>query len=160
MITYHKAKERFGQTIENRDEFIKNISFTIKKYLNDNDYDFIIYPESSSDFIEKIVNLTGIPSIKVYKNDIDVILNITNSMKLQKMERWSHIERIKNMGKTFKINALKATQRNKYEPYLFKPVSIPDGKGIIIDDSLFSGTTFRALEKVSGIKNWFAIFSK
>ena len=102
MITYHKAKERFGQTIENRDEFIKNISFTIKKYLNDNDYDFIIYPESSSDFIEKIVNLTGIPSIKVYKNDIDVILNITNSMKLQKMERGSHIERIKNMAKHLK----------------------------------------------------------
>ncbi len=132
----------------------------IKKYLHDNQYDYIVYPESSSDFIENIVLMTGVQAIKAYKNDIDVIKNITNSMNLQKMERASHLERIQNMGDTFKINALKATQRNKYEPYLFKPITIPVGKGIIIDDSLFSGTTFRALENVTGIKNWFAIFSK
>lgn len=89
-----------------------------------------------------------------------MILDITNNMKLQKMEKNSHMERIKNMGETFKINALKATQRNKYIPYLFKPATIPEGKGIIIDDSLFSGTTFRALENITGIKDYFAIFSK
>lgn len=104
--------------------------------------------------------MTDVMTIKAYKNDIETLFNITNSMKLQKMEKHSHLERIKNMGETFKINALKATQRSKYEPYLFKPIDIPKGKGIIMDDSLFSGTTFRALENITGIKNWFAIFSK
>jgi len=154
------VKERFGQTLENREEFIKDVSELIKNYLIINSYDFIVFPESSSDFIEKTVNQTGLPCIKVFKNNINEILECTKNMKLQKMERKSHLERIYNMGDTFKINALKASQRDKYEPYLFKHTTIPHGKGIIIDDSLFSGSTFKALKHTTGIDDWLAVFSK
>ncbi len=160
MITYHKVKERFGQTIENRDEFIKEIATLVREFLKNNGYDFIVFPESSSDFIEQTVKMTGISFIKVFKNDISNIMEYANTMKLQKMERKSHLERIEGMGQKFKINALKATQRNKYEDCLFKKTNIPEGKGIIIDDSLFSGTTFRALQNITEIKDWLAIFSK
>lgn len=151
-------KNKHGHIMEDRDIFIKNIVNEIKDFVNE--YDFIVYPQSSNDFVESVVIALNKNSIIVYKNSIEDILNNIDGLNLQKSEKNSHLERISNMDGAFKINSLKATQRRKYESLLFKKTKIMEGKGLIIDDSCFSGTTFNAIKLATGVTDCLAIFAK
>lgn len=65
-----------------------------------------------------------------------------------------------SMKDVFQINKMKATQRTKYESIIFEDVNLPEGKGLLIDDSYFSGTTYRSLIEKTGEIDFLAIFSK
>jgi len=158
MHLYYASKNKHGHIMEDRDVFIKNIVIQIKDFVNE--YDFIVYPQSSNDFVESIVLALNKESIIVYKNSIKDILTKIDDLNLQKSEKSSHLERILNMDGAFKINSLKATQRRKYESLLFKKTKVMEGKGIIIDDSCFSGTTFNAIKLATGVNDCLAIFAK
>lgn len=158
MHLYYSVKERHGHFLEDRELFIQNTANLLKEEIEK--YDFIVYPESSNLFLETLVAFFNIPSIKVYKNSIENILEKVDTLNLQKSEKESHLERIGNMNQSFKINSLKATQRRKYKELLFQETTIPEGNGVILDDSHFSGTTFDALIAVTGVKDCIAIFAK
>lgn len=158
MNIYYGCKLRHGKTVDDRDAFIQQVSESIRSFTAE--YDFIVYPESSSDFIQRVVEVQGKRQVIVPKNDVSHLLSLVEGMNLQKAERASHISRINEMGGSFKINSMKATQRDKYEPHLFQATTIPDGRGLIIDDSCFSGTTLRALRAATGVHDYLAIFSK
>ncbi|MEG0870533.1 MAG: hypothetical protein RSD49_01695 [Hafnia sp.] len=158
MNLYYGCKLRHGKTLSDRDAFIQQVIRDIKSFTAA--YDFIVYPESSSDFIQRVVSGQEKPRVVVSKNDVQYLLALVDGMNLQKAERASHIARIGEMGSSFKINAMKATQRDKYEPHLFKPANVPEGRGLIVDDSCFSGTTVRALRTATGVHDYLAIFAK
>lgn len=158
MIIYHSLKERFDYCLSNKEEFENNIFNDIKDFIGQ--YDFIVYPESSSKFIENIVKKFEIKKIKVNKRKINEVIKFCENLNLQKKEKESHLERLHKMKDVFKINQMKANQRLKYESVIFEDVTIPKGKGIIIDDSLFSGTTYRGLISVVGKLDFLSIFSK
>lgn len=158
MHLYYAAKNRHGYSIENRDKLIKEIIIMIKPFIEK--YDFIIYPQSSNDFLEKIITGLNKTKIMIEKHSIESLLGQIENLKLQKAEKISHMDRISNMNGSFKINALKATQRKKYEDILFKEIEIPSGNGVIIDDSCFSGTTFNAIKGKANVQNCLAIFAK
>ena len=158
MHLYYAVKNRHGYSIENRDELIKDIITAIKPSIEK--YDFIIYPQSSNDFLEKIIIGLNKTKIMIEKNSIESLLGKIDNLKLQKSEKISHMDRISNMNGSFKINALKATQRKKYEDILFKEIDIPSGNGVIIDDSCFSGTTFNAIKGKTNVQDCLAIFAK
>lgn len=158
MNTYYGCKRRHGKTIEDREAFIGQVADAIQSFTAG--YDFIVYPESSSDFIGRVVEAQGKPHIVVCKNDVPYLLRLVDGMNLQRAERASHIARIREMGESFKINAMKATQRDKYEQHLFKQAAMPEGRGLILDDSCFSGTTVRALRAATGLHDYLAIFAK
>lgn len=158
MNLYYGCKLRHGKTIPDRDGFINQVAGEIKAFTDA--FDFIVFPQSSSDFIQRVAVAQGKPCITVEKNDVAFLLALVDGLGLQKAERASHVARIGEMGESFKINALKATQRDKYEPHLFKPVVVPEGRGLIIDDSCFSGTTVRALRAATGVHAFLAIFAK
>jgi len=160
MHLYYAVKNRHGHVLDNREEFINQVIDNIKIFIEK--YDFVVFPESSSDFIEKIVLGCNVRYIKVAKNSLECIKEKSQDFNLQKAERSSHNERISNMQISFKINAMKATQRLKYKDVLFQKIDkqLLTGKGLIIDDSHFSGTTFSALMDATNIKDCLAIFSK
>lgn len=158
MNIYYGCKLRHGKTIPDREGFINQVIEDIRSFVAG--YDYLVYPESSSDFIKRVVEAQGKPHIVVSKNDVSYLLSLVDGMNLQKAERASHISRIQEMGPSFKINAMKATQRDKYEPHLFKQTVMPEGRGLIVDDSCFSGTTVRALRAATGVHDYLAIFAK
>lgn len=158
MNTYYGCKQRHGKTLDDRDAFIHQVSEGIRSFTAA--FDFIVYPESSSDFIRRVVEEQRKPYVIVRKNDVLHLLSLVEGMNLQKAERASHISRIQEMGGAFKINSLKATQRDKYEPHLFEATAMPEGRGLIVDDSCFSGTTLRALRAATGVHDYLAIFAK
>ena len=158
MQLYHSVKGRFDYKIDNKNEFIKETQEKLKCFLSD--YDFVIYPESSSTFIDDILSVIDIEKLKVKKRSIKSVLMFFEKLNLQKKEKESHLERLLNMGDVFKINHMKANQRLKYENVIFEDIQIPEGRGIIVDDSYFSGTTYRGLISITGNMDFLAIFSK
>lgn len=158
MHLYYGLKNRFEYTVENREEVIKIIADDIRDFVQH--YDFVVYPESSSSFIGDVLGQIDIPTYQVVKNSIENVRLFSNTLNLQKKERESHEERFALMGSKFKINQMKSTQRVKYEDVIFDKIDLPEGRGLIVDDSHFSGTTYRALMTVTGIQDFLAIFSK
>jgi hypothetical protein len=158
MHLYYGLKNRFEYTVENREEVIKTIADDIRSFILQ--YDFVVYPESSASFISDVLSQINIPQYQVVKNSIDNVRKFSNTLNLQKKERESHEERFALMGPKFKINQMKSTQRVKYENVIFDKIELPSGRGLVVDDSHFSGTTYRALVSVTGVDEFLAIFSK
>lgn len=158
MHLYYGLKHRFEYTVENREEVVKTIADDIRDFVLQ--YDFVVYPESSASFISDVLYKIDIPTYQVVKNSIENVRVFSNTLNLQKKERESHEERFALMGPKFKINQMKSTQRVKYEAVIFDKLDLPKGRGLIVDDSHFSGTTYRALVTVTGIRDFLAIFSK
>lgn len=160
MRLYYAVKERFGEHLNNRNDFIKKISEEVKeivigKFLH------IIIPESSNNFIEDVVKETKIPYTIIKKNDKEYIINNIGTLKLQKKEKEAHLERICDMRNGFQINKLKANQRKKYTKLLFQKTVIESPENcIILDDSCFSSTTYNSLSYATGVIDALFIFSK
>jgi hypothetical protein len=158
MRLYYGFKGRFDYVIDDKSQKIKFIQDNIKEFIRK--YDFVVYPESSSKFIEEIIEVFDIEKVKVKKRSIESAIKYFESLKLQKKERESHLEKLMSMNAVFQINKMKATQRNKYESVIFEDVNLPEGKGLLIDDSYFSGTTYRGLIAKTGEIDFLAIFAK
>ena len=158
MHLYYGLKNRFEYHVENREEVISQIAQNLLNYVKE--YDFIVYPQSSSDFLKKVVFQLGKTSVEIKKSSMQEVMVFMQNLPLQKKERQSHLERLEQMGESLKINQFKASQRVKYEKVLFKKTNLPTGKGLIVDDSSFSGTTYRALKEVASSCDYVAIFAK
>lgn len=158
---YYGLKERTGYDLKNRDILVSEISGILRNHITLSGYDYVIYPESSSGFLEEILSLCKIRKYKITKNTKEDIVAKIDILKLQKKEKESHLKHIAEMDDTFKIRMLKINQRKKYHAYLFRNELLDlKGKGFILDDSCFSGTTFDALQLLYGKHDLFAIFAK
>lgn len=158
MHTYYSFKERFEYRFEDRDKEIALLASKVQPILAE--FDFIAYPQSSSNFLKKLVEYLKVQSIEILKTPFTEIVDYIKSLPLQKKEKQSHLERLEQMGVAVKINGFKASQRDKYIPILFKRVELPADKGLILDDSCFSGTTMKALKSVAPECEYLAIFAK
>lgn len=158
MHLYYGLKNRFEYHVENREAVISQIAQKLLPCVQD--YDFIVYPQSSSDFLKKVVSQLEKTIVEIEKSSMQEVMVFMANLPLQKKERQSHLERLELMGESVKINKFKASQRVKYEAVLFKKTTLPAGKGLIVDDSCFSGTTYRALKEVAKNCDYIAIFAK
>lgn len=157
MIMYHSLKERFDYRMNNRQDFILTTAKILKEKIRD--YDCLIIPESSNNFLEEIVKTTNKKYIIIRKASINHIIQHIDTLGLQKKEKQCHLERIALMDGVFKVKLLTATQRRKYTHLIFEQQSVPPNS-IIVDDSLFSGTTMESLKYATGCKDYITIFSK
>lgn len=157
MIIYHSLKERFEYHMENRNEFILETAEILKEEVKS--YDFLIIPQSSNDFLESVVKETHKNYIVINKMSLDDIMKNIDGLGLQKREKQSHLEKMSLMNGVFKVNHLKANQRRKYINLIFEKQVVPENS-IIVDDSLFSGTTMESLKYATGCKDYITIFAK
>lgn len=141
--------------------FISEISDIVADHIASSGYDYVICPESSTDFLDTILSQCDVKVYRVPKNTKEDIVAKIDTLKLQKREKQSHLEHIAEMDNVFKMRGLKLNQRKKYYQHLFKNKTLDlKGKGLIMDDSCFSGTTFDALEFLYGKHDLFAVFAK
>lgn len=82
MHLYYAFKGRFDYAVEDKDQKIKLIQDSIKDLINI--YDFIVYPESSSKFIEEVIEVFEIKKIKVKKSSIESAIKYFEILNLQK----------------------------------------------------------------------------
>lgn len=160
MHLYYATKNRFEYQLVNRDDFYQNIVDAIQDKISG--YDYIIVPESSQSFISTIAKKMNKTVYTIHKSSKEFIVQNISELKLQKAELKSHLERIGEMEGSFKINAMKSNQRRKYLNLLFKKpdIDFSVGKGIIIDDSYFSGITIDSIKKITNTSDVLVIFAK
>ena len=157
MHQYYGVKDRFEYTSNNKQQFIEEIASSIKSFAQK--FDWIAIPESSNSFITDIVKQLNVDYFVIKKNNITTVISFAEKLSLQPKEKKVHIEKLTSMN-VFKINLLKSNQRRKYEQIIFQENKSLQGKGLVIDDSLFSGTTLRALKFALPEFYFLAIFSK
>lgn len=158
MHTYYSFKERFEYRFEDRDKEISLIAQKLSNILME--FDYVLYPQSSSDFLKKLLSHIPVKSFEIAKTPMEDVLKFFETLPLQKNEREANLQRLKEMGGVLKINGLKASQRAKFEPILFQKAPKYEGKGLILDDSCFSGTTMRSLRLAAPDYEYLAIFAK
>lgn len=158
MHLYYGVKQRFDYTLNDRDAFIRHIASSLSSHIEN--YDWIAIPESSSDFLTKVMVELQCEYHIIHKNNINNVITFLDTLPLQKKEKIAHLERLKSMGNVFKINLMKSNQRRKYETVIFDKPNNLHGKGLVIDDSLFSGTTLNGLKSVLPPFDFIAIFAK
>lgn len=155
MILYFSLKNKHGYSLPNRNEVLDKIV----SELDLSYYECIIIPESTSDFLEQICIRLKKKYIVLEKNDIEYFKELVKTLGLQRAELKSHIDRMDEMGDNFRINLLKAQQRKRYIPYLFKTTLVPKNS-VLLDDSNFTGCTKAAMRYSTGVYNYIPIFSK
>lgn len=158
MHLYYGIKERFEYRLDDREQVISDIARFIKKFTFG--YDNIYIPQSSSDFLIKLMENLGVKFEIIYKNKIENVIAFQETLPLQKKERKAHQERFKEMGEFFKINLMKANQRRYYHSVIFDKIPFKPGKNLVIDDSCFSGTTFKGIKEQLSEFDFISIFSK
>ena len=155
MILYFSLKNKHGYSLQNRDEVLDRISSELDLSM----YDCIIIPQSTSDFLKQICLRQNKKYLVLQKNSIEYFKELAKTLGLQRAELKSHLDRMDEMGDNFRINLLKAQQRKRYIPYLFKSISTPDNS-VLLDDSNFSGSTREAMRYSTGVYDYIPIFSK
>lgn len=155
MILYFSLKNKNGYSLLNRNEVLDKISTE----LDLGDYECIIIPESTSDFLEQICIRTNRDYKILQKNSLEYFKELAKTLGLQRAELKSHLDRMDEMGDNFRINLLKAQQRKRYIPYLFKTISAPTNS-VLLDDSNFTGCTREAMRYSTGVFDYIPLFSK
>lgn len=159
MHLYYASKNRYGYQIQERERFIDSLVEQSQDFVSK--FDYIIIPESSQTFVLDFSKKFNKPISVIKKTNISAIIKNIDNLHLQKKEKISHLERIQDMGDTLKINKFKANQRKKYIDLIFEhDYEKKEGKGLIIDDSFFSGTTINSLKNITHIDDVLVIFSK
>ena len=152
---YFKMKNKYEYRFEDNEEndFINMVFETIGLY------DYVITPETSGKTLSKIAEKCGVYHLVVEKETKENIKAELLKQKLMKHERISLLNKIDNkMDDSFKINLIKGNQRHRFIDIMFKNVSfdlnmLSNKKVLILDDSIFSGETFKALKSKINIES-------
>lgn len=158
MHLYYGIKERFEYRLNDREQVISDIANFIKPFILG--YENIYIPQSSSDFLIKLMEKIDVKFETIHKNKIENVIAFQEKLPLQKKEKKSHQERFKEMGSFFKINLMKANQRRYYHSVIFEDIPFKPGKNLVIDDSCFSGTTYQGIKEKLPKFDFISIFSK
>jgi len=151
LVKYFALKEKHNKKITDIEK--ETIMLDIYNDIDSLDkYDVIIYPESSKKLLEQVVDLfVDIEKIKLIKRDKKEILeSVIRNNKMSKQEKESQRLRFDKMD-GFQINKIKSNQREKYIPYVFQDLKVKElsnKKILIVDDSIFTLNTIKAIESV------------
>jgi hypothetical protein len=152
---YFGVKNKYDCHLTNRDEFLSHLGCFLTR-----SFDFAVYPESSNEFASFLAGCLAPIAVCVPKTPLDKIRDEVLTMKWQKSELKSQLTRLDEMGGVFRINLVKSNQRERYIPLMFQSVDLPAGRGVIVDDSIFTAATIKALVAATGLNEIITVFTK
>lgn len=158
---YYKMKNKngFSFTDEEKNIFEKHILISLKQNIDFGDYDLVLYPETQNKCFKNIINSIELPSISLKKNTKQKVLEKLKEQKMMKTERIKLVENINQMD-DIKIGLIAANQRKRIAEILFEiSDDLKDKKIIFLDDSIFTGNTFKIINKIFKPKKSFVLFS-
>ena len=155
-----KCKNNLFFSLEEKQIFIQNTKKEIELFLQDKKPDYIIFPETTNQCFIEIIQSLNIPSIALEKRNKTEILSLLDAQKMMKQERQKLNNAIQQMN-DIKIGLIAANQRQRIANILFKPIStIQNKKLVFLDDSIFTGHTFKAIQQQYHIQDTLVLFSQ
>jgi len=155
---YFKLKNRTNIKMKSKEYKTIIKIFATKLKNNSIGYDIVVIPYSSQTFLEDVVKESGVNYIIINKNNKNTILPFIRVSKCNNQVKESQINRINNMEDKFRIKKIKLNQRHLYIPILFKDMKLENKKVLIVDDSIFSGNTIKAIQNKVNSNNVICFF--
>jgi hypothetical protein len=152
---YFALKEKHNYLMEYQSLFINRIYRCIQQVRFPR-VDVVLCPETSHSLLTTFLSCyltshsyrppNGTHTIK--KRTLAEMRALSLEMKMSKEERISQQRCFDTMQDSFQIHKIKTNQRKRYEGLMFDDTDFPNVMGkrvLIIDDSIFSGATVKAL---------------
>lgn len=154
-----KNKLHYSFNEEEKALFIETVLQQIHANYDINSYDVVLMPDTKNECFKQIAEKLNIPKVVFKKNNKEYVLEKLAEQKMMKDERKKLFDNI-NAMEDVKIGLVAANQRMRVAKLLFNINTNLEGKKILfIDDSVFTGSTFKAISEVVNIKEAFVLFS-
>ena len=159
--TYYKmkCKNNLFFTEEEKVNFISTVNEQLKNFLEQKEFDCILIPETKNECFKEIVKNLNYQTVMIRKRSKEEILTNLESQKMMKAERKKLVDNIMQM-EDVKIGLVAANQRERVANVLFEDIeSIKDKKVLFLDDSVFTGSTFKAIVNKFKVIDTVVLFS-
>lgn len=159
--TYYKmkCKNNLFFTEEEKVNFISTVNEQLKFFLEQKEFDCILIPETKNECFKEIVKNLNYQTVIIKKRSKEEILTNLESQKMMKAERKKLVDNIMQM-EDVKIGLVAANQRERVANVLFEDIeSIKDKKVLFLDDSVFTGSTFKAIVNKFKVIDTVVLFS-
>lgn len=159
--TYYqmKNKQNLSFNEDEKNSFIQNVITQINDNYNLKSYDYILMPETKNECFKDIIKQLNMPTIIFTKATKEEVLLELEAQKMMKDERKKLMKSIEVMD-DIKIGLVAANQRMRVASLLFKVKEDLTGKKLLfMDDSIFTGSTFKAICQLVKIEEAFVLFS-
>lgn len=154
-----KNKQNLFFTDKEKSLFIENVVKEFKENYDFNEYDTILIPETQNDCFKEIVKQLNKKIVIFTKASKEEVLFQLESHSMMKAERKKLKDSIESMN-DIKIGLIAANQRVRVANLLFKvQEDLTDKRVLFMDDSIFTGSTFKAITKLVNIKEACVLFS-
>lgn len=164
---YFALKNRYDYSLSQKQ--LEQITQDLLQAVAEEAYDCVIIPQSTNMFLPDIAQQIAPKVITLEKNSKEDMFACLQQQKFMKAEKEKLFKAMEQMD-TIRINQIAGNQRNRFIPCLFKQVGfdiqqvLQQGKTLVLDDAIFSGTTFLAMlyqiEKFKTDSHKLALFSK
>ena len=154
-----KNKLHYSFNEEERTLFVDNALKQIKEHYNLQEFDVVLIPDTKNVCFKQLVEKLNMPIVVLNKNSKEYVLEQLAQQKMMKDERKKLVDCINGM-QDIKIGLISANQRMRVAQLLFNVTSNLEGKKVLfMDDSVFTGSTFKAINQVVKIDQAFVLFS-
>lgn len=154
-----KNKQGLSFTPEEKLLFVEQVVSGIKENYNLNNYDLILIPETNNECFKEIIQQLNIKAVMFNKNSKEKILMDLAQQKMRKAERKKLVDSIECMNDV-KIGLIAANQRMRVANLLFNiQEDLTAKKVLFMDDSIFTGSTFKAISELVKIEQACVLFS-
>lgn len=164
---YFALKNRYDYSLSQKQ--LEQITQDLLQAVAEEAYDCVIIPQSTNMFLSELAQHIAPKVITLEKNSKEDMLACLQQQKFMKAEKEKLFKALEQMD-TIRINQIAGNQRNRFIPCLFKQVNfdmqqvLQQGKTLVLDDAIFSGTTFLAMlyqiEQFKTDSDKLALFSK
>lgn len=159
--TYYQMKNKQNLSFEKdeKEMFIQNIIKQIKDNYELDNYDYILMPETKNECFKEIIEQLNKRTVVFTKNSKEEVLNQLSLQKMMKDERKKLVSAIECMD-DIKIGLIAANQRLRVANLLFKvQEDLTDKKVLFMDDSVFTGSTLKAISQFIKIEEALVLFT-
>lgn len=154
-----KNKLHYSFNEEEKALFVENIVQKIKEHYSLDNYDVLLIPDTQNECFKQIVEKLNMPTVVFKKNSKEFVLEQISQQKMMKDERKKLVDNISSM-QDIKIGLIAANQRMRVAKLLFNiSTNLENKKVLFMDDSVFTGSTFKAISEVVNIQEAFVLFS-
>lgn len=150
LIDYFKFKEKYNYKYsqEELESQLEHLALQILSLNNHKKFNNVFVPETENSNLIRLSSLVSDNTIIIKKKAKPEIISLLENQKFQKDEKNALFKSIEEMS-SIKMAKIKANQRKRFEDILFDDLSddILMDNSLLLDDSSFSGFTYKALKK-------------
>lgn len=144
---------------EEKSHFVREVIQKIKEHYQLENYDALLIPDTKNECFKDIVAQLNLPTVVLKKNTKEQVMEQLEKQKMMKAERKKLVDNLQQM-EDIKIGLVAANQRMRIANLLFNiQEDLTDKKVLFMDDSIFTGSTFKAISQTVNIQEAFVLFS-